>query len=287
EEWKPDLIVCDEMDFGAMIAAERFGIPHATVIVLTAGGFTRPDLVAESLDEVRAEHGLPPDPDVVMPGRYLLIEPSPPSFRDPHHPLPAGARRIRPYVLEAEAAANAPAWIEELDRADDPVIYFTLGTIFNLESGDLFTRMLDGLRELPARIVVTVGKELDPERFGPQPANVRIERFVPQATLLPHCDLAISHGGSGSITGALAFAVPQIVIPMGADQLHNAARVEALGVGVALDAVDLTPESVHATVLAMLANAPAREASVRMRDEILALPPSAAAIPWLEALVRS
>jgi UDP:flavonoid glycosyltransferase YjiC (YdhE family) len=287
DEWTPDLIVCDEMDFGAMIAAERRGIPHATVIVLTAGGFTRPGLVADSLNEVRAEHGLPPDPDVVMPGRYLLIEPSPPSFRDPRYPLPATARAIRPYVLEAGATAAAPSWIAELDRSADPVVYFTLGTIFNLESGDLFTRMLDGLRELPARIVVTVGKELDPARFGPQPANVRIERFVPQAALLPRCDLAISHGGSGSVTGAMAFGVPQIVIPMGADQLHNAARVEALGIGVALDAVDLTPESVREAVLLMLANVSAREASARMRDEILALPPSAAAIPWLEALVRS
>lgn len=34
--WQPDLLVCDEVDFGGMIAAERVGLPHATVLTLTS-----------------------------------------------------------------------------------------------------------------------------------------------------------------------------------------------------------------------------------------------------------
>jgi UDP:flavonoid glycosyltransferase YjiC (YdhE family) len=37
--WRPDLIVCDEVDFGAMIAAERLGVPYASVLVTASGGF--------------------------------------------------------------------------------------------------------------------------------------------------------------------------------------------------------------------------------------------------------
>src|SRR5947207_15313486 len=40
-EWQPDLIVCDEIDFGSMVAAERLEIPHATVLVTAAGSFVR------------------------------------------------------------------------------------------------------------------------------------------------------------------------------------------------------------------------------------------------------
>ena len=284
-EWQPDVIVCDEMDFGAMIVAERLGIPHATVIVLAAGAFTRTEVVAESLNVVRAEHGLPADPDAVMPGRDLIISPVPPSFRDPRYPLPETAHAIRPYVLESAVTEDAPAWIADFGKL--PVVYFTLGTIFNLESGDLFQRVLAGLRDLPVEvdIVVTVGRELDPAILGKQPPHVRIEQFIPQAALLPHCDLVISHGGSGSMIGSLAFGLPQVLLPMGADQLHNAERGEALGFARVLEPISLTPENIRETVLAMLADASARDCAEQLRDEITALPGSDYAVRLLEQIV--
>ncbi len=282
--WKPDVIVCDEMDFGAMIAAEHLAIPHATVIVLAAGGFARPELIAGSLNQVRAEHALPPDPDATMPGRHLILSPVPPSFRDPHHPLPVTAHAIRPLVLEDVSDQAIPDWITDPDRL--PLVYFTLGTIFNLESGDLFQRVLAGLRNLPIDLVVTVGRELDPAVLGPQPAHVRIEQFVPQAMLLPYCDLVISHGGSGSVIGALAFGVPQVLIPMGADQLHNAQRGKELGFARILDPITLTPDDVRETVTAMLANDSARDRAHQLRNEICALPGSAYAVGLLEQLVH-
>jgi len=61
---KPDIIVCDEVDFGAMIAAERLAISFASVVVIAAGSFVRPALVGEPLHRLRAEHGLPPDPEL-------------------------------------------------------------------------------------------------------------------------------------------------------------------------------------------------------------------------------
>ncbi|MGH3451936.1 MAG: glycosyltransferase [Haloechinothrix sp.] len=42
--------------------------------------------------------------------------------------------------------------------------------------------------------------------------------------VLPRCDAAVSHGGSGSVMGALAHGLPQVLFPMGADQPQNAAR---------------------------------------------------------------
>ena len=60
----------------------------------------------------------------------------------------------------------------------------TLGTVFNQESGDLFERIVEGVRELPVNVVATVGRALDPEVLGLQPANVWVERYIPQAQLL-------------------------------------------------------------------------------------------------------
>jgi MGT family glycosyltransferase len=164
-------------------------------------------------------------------------------------------------------------------------VYFTLGTVFNLESGDLFARVLAGLRDLPINVIATVGREIDPAEFDPQPANIRIERYIPQTVILPLCAAVVSHGGSGSVIGALAHGLPSVLIPMGADQPLNAARCAALGVGLALDAVAATPEAIRAAVATVLENPGYRAAAERLRDEIAALPGPEHAVRLLEQLV--
>ena len=252
------------------------------MLVSAAGSFVRPDIVAGPLNEVRAEHGLPPDPDLAMLSRYLVLSPFPPSYRDPAFPLPATAHTLRLLTRDAGRNDTAPPWIARLDSA--PTVYFTLGTIYNMESGDLFRRVLAGLRDLPINLIVTVGRDIDPDELGPQPANVHIERYVPQAELLPHCHLVISHGGSGSVMGALAHGLPMVVIPMGADQPLNAARCETLGVAQVLDAAATTPQMVREAVSRVLGDPTYRQTAERIRDEIAALPGPAHAVMLLERL---
>jgi UDP:flavonoid glycosyltransferase YjiC (YdhE family) len=280
--WRPDLLVCDEMDFGAMVAAERLGLPHASVLVIAAGALVRPDLVAAPLDALRAEHGLAPDPELAMLRRHLVLSPVPPSFRDAAHPLPATARLIRPSVGEA-AAEEVPAWLAALPT-DRPVVYATLGTVFHLEAGDLLERMVAGLRDLPVILVVTTGREIDPAAFGPQPAHVRIERYVPQSQLLPRCSLMVSQAGSGGVIGALAHGVPMVLLPIGADQPANAERCAALGVARVLDPVGCSPEMMREAARAVLADPACRSATARMAREIAAMPDPAEAVPLLERL---
>lgn len=283
-EWRPDLLVCDETDFGAMIVAERLGLPYATVVVIAAGSFVRPGLIAEPLDRLRAEHDLPPDPDLRMLSRYLVLSPVPPSFRDPAFPLPATAHGLRSFGPGPAENETVSPWATGAQGA--PTVYATLGTVFNMESGDLFARMLAGLCDLPLTLLVTVGQETDPAEFGPQPGNVHIERYLPQSSVLPHCSLVVSHGGSGSVIGALAHGLPLVVAPMGADQPMNAARCEALGVARVLDALAATPESIAQAVSGVLADPGYRQAAERVRDEYAALPGPAHAVTLLERLCR-
>jgi UDP:flavonoid glycosyltransferase YjiC (YdhE family) len=269
-EWHPDLFVCEEFDFGAMVVAERLGLPYATVLVSATGAFVRNESVAGPLDEVRAEHGLPRDPSLAMLSRYLVLTPFPPSLRDPGLPSPPTTHHVRLVSFDVAGNEAGLPWLARRHRA--PTVYLTLGTVYNLESGDLFQRVLTGLRDLPINLIVTVGRDLDPDELGRQPANVHIERFVPQSALLPHCDLVVSHAGSGSVLGALAHGLPMVLIPIGADQPLNAARCRALGVAEVLDAVSATPEMVRAAVSRVLADDGFQGAAVRLQDEIAALP---------------
>jgi UDP:flavonoid glycosyltransferase YjiC (YdhE family) len=281
EVWRPDILVCDEMDFGALVAAETMGIPYATVITIGSGAFAWPDLLREPLNDIRQEHALPPDPELSMLRRYLILSPFPPSFRDPAKPLPPNAHAIRAVAAE-RAGSDDESWLA--NRAPRPLVYFTLGTIFNLESGDLFERALKGLSNLPVDVVVTVGRELDPQVLGPQPSNVHVRSYIPQSLLLARCELVVSHAGSGSVVGALAHGVPMVLLPMGADQPFNAARCEDLHVGRVLHPVEARPEDVRLAALAVLSDATYKQSAMRLKAEIAVLPDPAYGIRLLDRL---
>ena len=276
--WGPDVIVHDEMDFGAAIAAEKLGVPHVAIVVLAAGGLIRTDLLSRTLNTVRAEFGLPTDPDLSMLHRNLTLVPAPRRFRHPDDPLPPTAHHIQPAVLSGarETADPDAATISTLEwlgrRKGRPTVYFTLGTVFHQESGDLFTRVMTALGQLDANVVITVGNEIDPAELGVRADSIHIERFIPQQVLLAHCQVAVTHAGSGSVIGALAFGVPLVLLPMGADQPWNADRCQELGVAEVLDPIAASAAQIREATNTVLGSDSHRRAARSMREEIIALP---------------
>lgn len=280
--WRPDVVVRDEADFGSAIAAERAGVPVATVLVLAAGTLIRPDLVEGPLAAVRAEHGLARERALPMLAEGPVLSPFPPSFRSPGSPVPLPAAT---FFFRAGAPLLPPA--PERREGGDPGrrrVYVTLGTVFNATSGDLFERLLAGLAGVDADVLVTVGRDIDPAVLGPQPAHVRVERFVPQAEVLRTADLVVSHGGSGSLNAALAHGLPSVLLPLGADQPHNAARAAELGLARVLDAASVTPAKIRRSVEDALHDQVSRERARRVAVEVAALPPAEEAVPLLERL---
>jgi UDP:flavonoid glycosyltransferase YjiC (YdhE family) len=284
DEWRPDVLVRDELDFGAAVVCERAGLACATVLVIATGALVLPERITEPLDALRAEHGLDRDRHLAMLTRDLVLSPFPPSLRDPRFPLPETAHSIRPSTIGATSAA-APAWLTTLPERR--TIYVTFGTVFNVECGDLYERVIAGLRDVQVNVVVTVGNQIDPRDLGPQPDNVRIERFVDHGVLLRHCDAVVCHAGSGTVVDALAHGLPMVLLPMGADQPLNARRCEQLGVARVLDSVAATPASIRAETCAVLTEPAYRQAAERVRDEIIALPDARHAVSLIERLISA
>ncbi|GAA2083743.1 glycosyltransferase [Pseudolysinimonas kribbensis] len=272
-----DVVLCDEVDFGARLAAERAGVPCAVVGVIASGAIVQCEIVAGPLAALRSELGLDADPDAARITGELWLSPFPPAFRDPAFPLPEGALSIGP----ASMSGSAPAPVA--DDSDRPLVYATLGTEFNIESGDLFSRILAALGRLPIRAVLTVGGDLDPAGFD-APANVRVERFLDTSALLAGCAAVLSHGGSGTVMSAIAHALPQLVVPMGADQPFTADRVEALGIGRRADAVRSTPGDLADALAVVLADDGLRARARGLRDAWAREPGPGAAVRALEHL---
>ena len=179
-------------------------------------------LVAEQMDRLRAEHGLSPDPDAAMLFRYLHLACEPAGFHDAALPVAPSAHLLRPAPSADSGAEALPAWLAE--TGDRPIVYATLGTVFNSRTPGLFDAIVDGLRDEPIDLVLTIGRDRDPAELGLQPANVHVERYIPIDALLPHCDLVVAHAGFGTVSAALAGGVPMVLIPIDADQPLNAER---------------------------------------------------------------
>lgn len=79
--------------------------------------------------------------------------------------------------------------------------------------------------------------------------------------------------------------MPQVLLPISADQPQNDARCAALELGRAVPAAEATPEALRDAVLGVLADGRYRRNALRLRDEIVALPGPESAVSLLEHLV--
>ena len=281
--WRPDVIVREVGEFGGCVAAEALGIPHASVRSNTMlSTYSQRHLVNAEMSRLRAAHGLEPDADTSMLFRYLHLAFEPPRFHDPALPLAPTAHLLRPVPFSRDGDEGLPTWIAELSTR--PTVYATLGTVFNSRTPGLFQAILDGLSEQPVNLIITVGRDQDPDQFGPQPDNIHIARYIPQDLLLPHCDLVITHAGFSTVSEALTHGLPLVAIPIDADQPLNAERCAALGVAEVIEHDRRTPEAIRDAVRTVLGHPSYRENALRIRSEIARLPGPEHAVALLERL---
>jgi UDP:flavonoid glycosyltransferase YjiC (YdhE family) len=278
EQWAPHLVVHDVAEFAAPLVATTVGIPYVehsygpavpNDVIRAAGEATAPSWVSR---------GLPPHP---LGGlyRYLYLDVCPPSLQV-SEAVPGVVQGIR--TVETEPSATELPWLQALRGL--PIVYVTLGTVYN-RNLDVFRAVLDGLRDEALNVVVTVGKQNDPAALGPQPPNIHVHQYIPQELLLPHCAAVVTHGGSGSMLGALAFGLPLLIVPQGADQFYNADRIVAAGAGVQLMPDLLTADSVRDAARSLLDDTTFEDAAQRVKNELGALPEPRQAVRALEQLI--
>jgi UDP:flavonoid glycosyltransferase YjiC (YdhE family) len=150
---------------------------------------------------------------------------------------------------------------------------------------EVLNRAVFAIAPLDVDLLVAVGPEGDPAALGAVPGKVHVERFVAQADVLPLVDIVVHHGGTGTVLGTVAAGLPQLILPQGADQFHNARRLADVGAGRALLNDQQLPGEIARAVTEMLAGSSERQVAIRLGDEIGALPMPAEVVPELVALV--
>jgi UDP:flavonoid glycosyltransferase YjiC (YdhE family) len=265
DTWQPDVVLYDISDFAAGLAAEAAGVPAVNVAIIAGDHMrTLAPVIAEALDEVREQVGLEPDPELERMSRTPSFTLLPEELEEPGPQPP-----LRFRVPEPREPRPLPDWW----RNDQwPLVYLTFGSVAPTMDffPDLYRRAIDGLSVLPARVLVTVGRDRDPADLGPVAANVHVARWIPQADVMPHATAMVCHGGSGTVNAGLAAGMPMVVVPLFADQPYNARRVAELGAGIALESEELVrlPDAVRS----LLADRSYRESAERIANEMRRLP---------------
>lgn len=258
-EWRPDVLVHDAAELGAPLAAASTDLPSVCLgfgeLVPVRSARAAGDVVAPLWEAA----GLEPD-QYAGSYRGLYVDLYPASLRGgPMDHVPT----VQPH---RPADASAPA--------AGSLVYVTFGTLFN-EVDDAFRAAVWAAAAVADEVLVTVGPTGDPSGIGPVPTNVSVERFVPQADLLPRCTAVVCHGGSGTVLASLAHGLPLLCLPRGADQFTNADNVARFGAGAVLRPTEVTEGTVRDALQALMGASTARTAAAGLAAEIADMPSDA------------
>jgi MGT family glycosyltransferase len=264
-----DLIVADQLAFGAGVAAQANGVSWATVGVTPLSMISRDlpapampwlpatgplgrarDAVVRSLAQVvgravfdpelnrlRARFGVGPVP----PGRLLdstystelVLAQGVPGLDYVRRDLPPHVNFVGRLASPRRpaSAAELPPWWPDLAAART-VVHVTQGTV-DTGPDDLLKPTIAALADQDVLVVCTTGG-VPPAALGPLPANVRAAAFVPHDLLLPEVGVMVTNGGWGGVLAAIQAGVPLVVGGGSLDKPEVARRVSWSGAGVDL-----------------------------------------------------
>lgn len=272
EEWRPDLILREPAELASAIAAQELGISHARVAIGLASSERHLMRIAGPVVDERS----PGVADAIDRSPYLTTWPA----RLDDSEAPPQTRRFRDPAAHVPATALGDWWPGD----ERPLVYLSFGSVTGglPTAPALYGAALEAVAEVPARVLVTTGNELDLDALGASPPNVHLTRWVPQADAFAAASLVVCHGGSGTTLGALAAGLPLVIVPLFADQPPNAERVAAVGVGLVVEPVregpstalpsSIDPEKLRGAILAGLQDEALARSARAIADELRALP---------------
>lgn len=150
---------------------------------------------------------------------------------------------------------------ENFKKHFKPIIYVSMGTVFNNENSHLFKVLVEACKFFANEyaIIVSTGDEKAYEKYANSSLNsdnILLIPHTPQVEILKRAHLFITHAGMNSVSEAVNYGVPIICLPLSGDQPFVAWRVaDELGMGIRLQPdADLTVDKVKNTILQILNN---------------------------------
>jgi MGT family glycosyltransferase len=191
-------------------------------------------------------------------------------------PLAPTWHRMESSVRTTEGAFD----VDEHVPGDGKVVYLSLGSLGCMDVG-LMQRLIDALDKTGHRAIVSMGPLKDQMRLG---SRMYGDEFLPQPSILPQCDLLITHGGNNTVCEGFHFGLPMIGLPLFWDQYDNAQRLQETGFGARLPTCDWTEEELIGTVGRLLADEGLRARMGEIAAQVRAQPGNVKGAELIERL---
>lgn len=281
ESFDPDIVVHEMAELAAAPMAVARGLPHVTVAF---GGILPAETLAMLTDAIApvwiAEELSEPNLADIVGDLYL--HPFPPSFGQ-QPDLPA-LQLLRPQTFVADPDATPPVWMEDF-ATTRPGLYMTFGTEASARQAP-WQAAFEAISGLDVDCIATIGEYLDIDDLGPVPPNVSIAPYVPHHLILDRASIVMSHGGAGTLLAAAAHGLPQLAIPLAADQWQNADALTSSGAGSTAEPDHRTAGDIMSQLRSLLDDVGYRDAAAAVAEEIRAMPAPEEYVSVLEALAE-
>ena len=303
-----DLLVGHPLTFGVPVVAEQRGLPWLSTVLAPSSFLSRHDPPRLSVDVLRQAHRLGSwtydlmlgmvrrevwrweaplrefraRQGVPTPARQILIfegQFSPhgtlalfdPMLAAPQPDWPANAVVCGAALYDgqaARAAGNVPAEtsaaLEQFLSAGEPPIVFALGSAAVWMGTDYFRSAVAATMQLGRRAILLTGKPW----AEALPAGIRAFDYLPYSHVFPRAAVVVHQAGIGTLSQALRSSRPQLITPVGFDQLDNAERAAKLGLARVLPFQQGTVRRLRRELAALLADAGAEQAAIRAAEQL-------------------
>jgi MGT family glycosyltransferase len=283
DELRPDVVVNDILTLAPALAAEKAGVPWATLVphvfpewapglpFFAFGGAVlprtsigrwlwrapKPLLEAglrqgrRDLNEEREKAGLAPTQRFHGgTSEELVLVATFPQLEYPRE-WPARVHVTGPMGFET------PYGDVELPEGDGPLVLVAPSTAQDPECR-LVRVALEALADEPVRVLATTNGHTPRDGID-APENARLYGWLRYSQAMAAADLVVCHGGHGTVARALGAGVPVLCCPAVGDMAENAARVGWAGVGLSLPWRLLGERSLRLTVRRILGDGGFRE----------------------------
>lgn len=273
QAWQPDCIVADSMAMWGKLVAEKLQVPFVSSTTTFAFNRYSSRIMKQSLWELfgvlrasgRAKRELKRLQDKGYPEMDILSVVQNDNATDT---IVYTSREFQPF---AETFSDKYVFVgpsirpveQPVEKKEKKLIYISMGTVNNQKT-EFFRNCIEAFRDKDCQVLLSVGELVDLDALGNLPEHIRVERRVDQIAVLQQTDVFLTHCGMNSVSEALYYRVPLVLLPQTKEQSGVAFRVQELGAGLAL--TKETPEMIFETVKTVLEQSSYREAAGKIAD---------------------
>lgn len=231
DQYKPDIIICDQQTWAGFIVAIKNNIPYATSCTTSAAisspfdEFTR---VSEWSDNIiinlQKHYGIKGDRVRTISELLTLIY-STKSLVGDDIVFPKSYKFVGPAIEKRPHDEYFP-W-GKFKTSYSKKIFFSFGTLNSEWGKKIFQSIYNIYKNTEYQIICSAPKDF----FPLIPKNFIVEPFVPQLEILPNIDLVFSHAGHNTVCETLAHGIPLVLCPVKDDQSIVAHQCVMAGVG--------------------------------------------------------